>query len=1344
MRTGYVALLSLVVAYSAYQGTNAPRANPPQRPGRRVEHNSENRTSSADSTVSSSDREAFPAIARGIVKVAITQQTTDPCPRLDAVCPARELRDLMGDYFQPQTPLSESPDHKKNSGAWGVPSDQKNEIKFIIATLPDPVHTHMALWFDRWVDAIEKASQAGEYLFSRAWMPWDLSTHPESTDFTVRMAQAKLQESKESLPGLMIFRKTDRKTGSPSTLFVFVVGETPTGGLHVEQFQNALYIRQSILTHSLGVQDPDLLIFGPTFSGSLQSLAATLNAIPHEWFSRILIRSGSVSSYSAAHDFCEATQRFWPGNAIGRPEFTTFQFSNEYEEFFLSYFFLDRHETHSHVAVLSEDETEFGNQEKMSQTPQTNEQVDKDICPPNLSAPLIPLTRLYFPRDIAELRDAYQQNVKVQSEGNSTNNAPSQRLPLTLGITGNDDDSIAAYASLQTPLSQESIMQAIVSTLRQRHAKVVIIRATNTLDMVFLARYLRQNYPQARLVTSLADLLMVYDVTDPRFHGILAATSYPLLNGASFPTQTIETGNGSSVEVQRTFSDSFTLGAFNAFLSLLPNQGSCDSGQELGTRRKQLDSQQPKGAGKAGENDTHSQREPIANNEQSSSLSAGADNSRQCPSALMPSRPYSQFGFPSFLENKNPWRPRLWLTTVGRDGYWPIAVLDDVRQEEIDRLAEDQKENEEKTKKELEANDPTTKRFSIILKPLSSIRRVLSTPARWYSSSSSVPSIPKPPLTIATATETRIDLPERYSVHFSVGWAILWVLVFALTVFVIFLFVYEPKSSHSEILARFAKTHSRARDGLLFTGSMLLLTLQTLFVFPIIVWLRRFGSVDMDAMWVVWFFYVSSTAALAVGCLTRFKKTLRYVGFIICLIFCVVTVAGVLFMPSQTFRSEFHSFIYRYIHVESGVSPLLPLFFGLSAWLWWCWQSLTGVASTEEKHMVLPVPSDFDTGPGPSFTRAVTDAYDRVRLKNLAVKEGDWPWNTLAPAPSHKKITIYAAAGWLSIFSLMRPSEIAEAFEPLAYKVMYWIVLYSCLFLICYLVTHIVVLWLQFRNFLRAIERLPFRRGFGDLKHLTWKPLWKLAGSGRQDFTRVFGQEVDALRQIKNCKPPEGPLADAINAALSATEAVSAEWEWKAEDNPDVPRLFSDVQQKMAKATSQALIFASEKWKHEEFSPSADSEVTRDYGEKSKVPEKPAKDPILRAVEYFLCLFYLNVVLVPLRRLQTLILAMAGVFVFALMSYSSYPFESRESFHALLISILFAISLAVGIVYGQMYANPLLSRITNTKPGELGLDFWVKLGTFVFVPLLSLLSVQFPEINSFLFSWLQPALQSVK
>jgi hypothetical protein len=61
-----------------------------------------------------------------------------------------------------------------------------------------------------------------------------------------------------------------------------------------------------------------------------------------------------------------------------------------------------------------------------------------------------------------------------------------------------------------------------------------------------------------------------------------------------------------------------------------------------------------------------------------------------------------------------------------------------------------------------------------------------------------------------------------------------------------------------------------------------------------------------------------------------------------------------------------------------------------------------------------------------------------------------------------------------------------------------------------------------------------------------------------------------------------------------------------------------------------------------------------------------------------------------------------------------------------------------------MYSNAFLRRVTSAKPGQLGVDFWIRFGTFVFVALLSLLSVQFPGINSFLFSWLKPALESVK
>src|SRR4029077_20000327 len=130
------------------------------------------------------------------------------------------LRTLIEEHFR--TRAEDKQDYL--NAHWNVPSGAQQHIKFVIASLPDPVHTHMALLFDRGIESIEGAAQASGYLFSRSWMPWDISTHNESTDFTVRMAQAHLQEQVETLPGLMIFQGSGSSGTAGTVLFVFVVG----------------------------------------------------------------------------------------------------------------------------------------------------------------------------------------------------------------------------------------------------------------------------------------------------------------------------------------------------------------------------------------------------------------------------------------------------------------------------------------------------------------------------------------------------------------------------------------------------------------------------------------------------------------------------------------------------------------------------------------------------------------------------------------------------------------------------------------------------------------------------------------------------------------------------------------------------------------------------------------------------------------------------------------------------------------------------------------------------------------------------------------------------------------
>ena len=1236
MRAGYVALLSVVLSYSAYRGTNSspggqasgtnPSASEAMRSPARVAHPLVGPNS-------------FPTITGGICPLNFDHG--DPCDGCKSICPAQDLKSLIEDYFRGQSRKDDS----FPQSHWNVPRSQQEHIQFIFASTPDPVHTHMALVFDREIETIQSAAQSAGFLFARAWMPWDISVHNESTDFTIRLAQSKLRDQLENLPGVMIFQKFNDE-GPPTILFVFITGETSTGGIHIEQFENALKIRKAILDGA----NPNfselktLRIFGPVFSGSLRSLNVILNADAHRQFDRIVVRSGSVSSDLAVRQFCSQTSHEWPDLKTGkppadRPNFETLQVTDAYQDFYLAaYFhkFANREGPHFNMAVVSEDETAFGNQpENGSDVPKqagSTTHSGSSSCGGAEAPASHDFLRLYYPREIAQLRDAYQQNLKAQVASDSGKAAPQSGLPLSLSVTGNDDDTVAPFSPLQTPLSQETILQGIVISLRMTHAKVVVIRAGDPLDILFLAHYLRQNYPQARLVTVGADLLMIHAFFDPRFHGILAVTTYPLLVETDFPN------SGSEPRLERVFSDSYSVGDFNAFQALLV-------------------------PGKEPPND----QLPMAN--------------------------YAQFGLPSFLQPKNAdqktvaWPAHLWLTAVGRDGYWPVAVLDDPNQG-------------------FELRIPHVDHGAVS--------------------------------------------PKTFAVHFSLGWTLFSTLALCLTLLLAGLVAFPPKGTRSEVLARFGLRKSPERNDLLFAPGVLLLAVQVALVVPSIFWLGRFSEVEKQGSFkdVPEYFnglhfnmlaYLISVGALGAGFYIGFRKRgaprFAQVGSALCAVSLVGVITLSIVFWSTDLGTDLGVFVYRYVHVGSGVSPLLPILFLLSAWIWWCWQSLTGVVSTEEKQIALPSKCSFDK----PFER---DASSRVRLKMLAAGDNEWPWKNLRCIPGWKIIG-YAFLALVVILVFMRPDEIAEAFESQIYKRIFWVLLYSCLFLVLYLTIHIVALWLDFRSLLRHIEMVPFRRGFTALKALTWKPLWKLAGNGRDQFVQLLQEEVDALIRIENSDLADWPLHRAIVGTKEALKEVSAEFE-RNPSNGKVHDLFGALQVSLANAASEALIYANEQWEKEPFTPPSDKSDSKDSHADRGTFEPAAEDRTLGAVEHFLCLFYLNIILVPLRRLQTLILALAGVFIFVLVSYSSYPFESRESFHALLISVFFGISLVVGIVYGQMFANPLLSRITNTKPGELGLDFWVRLGTFVFIPLLSLLSVQFPEINNFLFSWLQPALQSIK
>ena len=179
-----------------------------------------------------------------------------------------------------------------------------SSLDVMIAILPDPVHTQMALRFDRGIDSLEDELGQLGWVYDRSWLPWENTGHNAADRWQDRRTDDHLQHSIESLPGVVLFRQRSPDQ-ERRALAVLVVGDTPTGGVNATQFSRAMQLWQQPcdLVHAKCApsQPPKLAIFGPTFSGSLPSLHSLLyESLSHTVCGTkdhvsIMVTSGTVS-----------------------------------------------------------------------------------------------------------------------------------------------------------------------------------------------------------------------------------------------------------------------------------------------------------------------------------------------------------------------------------------------------------------------------------------------------------------------------------------------------------------------------------------------------------------------------------------------------------------------------------------------------------------------------------------------------------------------------------------------------------------------------------------------------------------------------------------------------------------------------------------------------------------------------------------------------------------------------------------------------------------------------------------------------------------------------------------
>ena len=580
------------------------------------------------------------------------------------------------------------------------PGDPRNsyEIRFLVATVPDPIDSGLPYLFDRFMSSIQAAVAQDDYVLDSFDMPWlDKSENSQITQTQPGEGSREKTVSDPALgtmkdgrnrrfvtePGVILFRLRPHVTPdeqTPSVLLVYVVGETPTTGVHKKALEAALQEFQWFCSATEGSNHrvPNaypkpttpacerLDVMGPSFTGSVPSLEFTLRS----WLGvatkpSVRIISGSATSVATDESFLLRRNRVQLqfSATTAHDSVTTKQLLDYLHRIEPS------KEAGCRVAFLVEGNTAYGQSiSRPSEKSRDPEQHDTDTKPHDTAragskpdecsenstnqdakteqrAPdrvekadegtrdrdehAAPVT-IPFPLHISQLRAASekQRYQLEQASAQPVFRSPLLRLPLE--DADERRDSIRALSELDLPSAEQSLASAL-STISQDAFHFVGIFATDVRDTMFLAQEVHEHDPSAVLFTVNPDVLYLHPEINPATRGMLIFSSYPLFNA----NQKWSLSN--STDARLRFPDSASEGVYNATLALLDRP---DLLVEYGSPFEFPTCETSK-------------------------------------DAYVPPKPCA------FIS-----RPPLWISVVGRDGFWPLEYKTGDEQADKEEVAD--------------------------------------------------------------------------------------------------------------------------------------------------------------------------------------------------------------------------------------------------------------------------------------------------------------------------------------------------------------------------------------------------------------------------------------------------------------------------------------------------------------------------------------------------------------------------------------------------------------------------------------------------------------------------------
>lgn len=1224
---------------------------------------------------------------------------------------------------------SQSGDAPCGPGEWGIPKlegDEKRPIVAMIATLPDPVHSSAAFEFDRMIDVITQAAGDNGYVTSYFWLPWRRNADTRGATLKIETAAGTdtSAEEREREPGLMILRPAsaacDLLAGTTNPLctrkvvYLFLVAQTTSLGVNRDQLSRALRYESFLWDREdayLSIHKPlsEAAVIGPNNSGSASSLRDGLAAAPFLCVRHATpcIRGLAIAGHTSTVTATRALNQ--PGDK-GNPAIRYISFSEDAEKELNS---LESMFTGTgRFALLTESGTTFGT------SLGDRAKAEAGRAPPSARTKFSPQSQaasadstpaygpqrgpreivLPFPRELSILRNAEKEDRDPSDAAGAAAADADPYLHLSLK-TGDVEDTVPHFSRELAPYVEESEWMALVRELKNQHTEVVAVSASSVLDQLFLAKYLHRDLPDARAVFFVSsDLLFARAGDATPYIGSVVATPYPLIDLSAVRPGQFD-----------TFGSFWTASFYNAVSYTLWNPA-----------------MPPEAEGQ------RARRDPL--------LLAGYTHPTEDPTHVRP--------------------PPLWLTTIGRDGYYPLGIVDTCSSNQASILPS------------VSLVDGTT--------------RPCTTDQNYAQGG------------IASV----LGMPKAYPSFF---WYALGVLVELLCL--IHLIMISSASFWSPATRDLAVAFCdapRRRAVYLHIGAVTLFAMAAVTSIPVFCIATTLGAGRLAIATALLLLLTGAAALLA-----TLRQTLRSTCPLRCednpgadrcgyrvskrqwryllsearlyLFFNSLALAVAITVPSLWYtlctdrwlHDSRHLFIgsffsYRCLHPESGVSPLLPILLILFSWCLWAFFQTRRLRFSGNSRPILP---GRLTQGGAAWQLYVDDTQlgDCSNAMSFCLYE-----NVTCLLITHRLLWRFGRrrqvlfnmlflAIYLLLFSafiFLAPVRGLDRYvrnHPLGltpFEFLISVLFYPLLVIAMTGALRMVLTWTSLRaGLLEALERSPLRYAFSRLTNVSW--ITMLRQSGIIEYWRDMTRSNESMNQLLRSSAVAGltveadpqEWAEAVDAQVRLNDHITllqkaiadpASMPWDqpgdflfGEDLP-VPgkRVFLNLMcaiecdyAKFSEALLTCVLIPYWTQNRDEL-----VEAEAPPGEPRSHSVEAAPAPV-KLAEEFLALRYFSLmraVLINLRQMMTFV---SISFVVALIAWNSYPFQPRQWVDWAFTALLLSLGATIVWVFAQMHRDPILSRLTGTEANKLGVDFFIRLAVFGVAPVLTWMASQFPAIG---------------